>query len=118
MRDEWASAHHNRNNDMMTMTMHRRHASRVGHAGSLRSSQGLTSRSQNESGLDRSATLNLAARAMKLKMGTKGLEGRLGLARQREVSERRQVGDAEGVINRTSGAEKPWWKDVTMEEGV
>ena len=74
---------------------------------------------RHSSGLDRGATLNLAARAMKLRLGTKGLDGRL---RQREVSERRQVGDAEGVVNpQDGGGEKgktPWWKNVTMEEGT
>lgn len=69
--------------------------------------------------LDRSASLNLAARAMKLKMKTsKG-----GETRQREVSERRQVGDAESLVNPPAsamgdGKETPWWRNVGMEEGL
>ena len=35
----------------------------------------------------------------------------------REVSERRQVGDAEEMFAGKAG-EKPWWRNVTMEEGV
>ncbi|KAI6859477.1 hypothetical protein KC334_g21597 [Hortaea werneckii] len=79
------------------------------------SSSGLTRRvGKNE--LDRASSLNLAARAMKLKLKTKGLDQGL---RQREVSERRQVGDAESVVNSQSGrAGEPWWRNVTMEEGV
>lgn len=34
----------------------------------------------------------------------------------REVSERRQVGDAEDMFR--DKAEKPWWRNVTMEEGM
>jgi len=90
--------------------------------GDSRSSQGLTQVGRrNESGLDRASSLNLAARAMKLKLKTKGLEGQ---QKQREVSERRQVGDAESVVNPmmpTRGVSKddtPWWKNVTMEEGM
>lgn len=33
----------------------------------------------------------------------------------REVSERRQVGDAEEMFAK---GERPWWRNVTMEEGV
>ncbi|KAI7537790.1 pyruvate dehydrogenase kinase-like protein, partial [Hortaea werneckii] len=74
------------------------------------SSSGLTRRvGKNE--LDRASSLNLAARAMKLKLKTKGLDQGL---RQREVSERRQVGDAESVVNSQSGrAGEPWWRNVT-----
>ena len=86
-----------------------------------RSSPGLT-RIGTESGLDRSASLNLAARAVKMRGGR---HDSLMNARQREVSERRQVGDAEEVVNspaRTGkdgrGGEEPWWKNVSMEEGM
>ena len=34
----------------------------------------------------------------------------------REVSKRSQVGDAEEMFAETG--EKPWWRNVTMEEGV
>jgi len=81
-----------------------------------RSSQGLT-RVGRLNELDRGASLNLAARAMKLKMKTtKGFD-----VRQREVSERRQVGDAESVINapeQSTGGGTPWWRNVGMEEGM
>lgn len=79
------------------------------------SSSGLT-RVGRQAGLDRAGSLNLAAKAMKLKLKTKGLDAGL---KQREVSERRQVGDAESVVNaQSSRADEPWWKNVTMEEGV
>ena len=81
-----------------------------------RSSQGLT---RQLGGLDRSASLNLAARAMKLKIKP-GKSGSDRDQKVREVSERRQVGDAEDVVNPTSEgkAGEPWWKNVTMEEGM
>ncbi|KAK4548017.1 hypothetical protein LTR36_010737 [Oleoguttula mirabilis] len=94
-------------------------------AGYSRSSPGLTTRvgrtTTATSELDRSASLNLAARAMKLKMKTgKGRE-----AKPREVSERRQVGDAESIVNPPAtmhaagdGSTLPWWRNVTMEEGL
>jgi pyruvate dehydrogenase kinase 2/3/4 len=50
----------------------------------------------------------LAMKAMKLK-----LSGQVS----REVSERRQVGDAEEMFAE-KGAEKPWWRSVGMDEGV
>ena len=88
------------------------------------SSPGLTRNIGTEAGLDRSASLNLAARAMKMR-GKGGQQSSLMNARQREVSARRQVGDAEDVVNspaRTGkdgrGGEEPWWKNVSMEEGM
>lgn len=50
----------------------------------------------------------LAYKAMRLK-----LSGQL----PREVSERRQVGDAEAMFSARDG-EKPWWRNVGMEEGM
>ena len=35
----------------------------------------------------------------------------------REVSERRQVGDLEDMLADKNG-EKPWWRNVGMEEGM
>lgn len=35
-----------------------------------------------------------------------------------EVSERRQVGDAESMVNDESGGKGAWWRNVTMEEGL
>ncbi|KAH7075559.1 pyruvate dehydrogenase kinase-like protein [Paraphoma chrysanthemicola] len=49
----------------------------------------------------------LAIKAMKLK-----LSGQVS----REVSERRQVGDAEEMF--AEGGGKPWWRSVGMDEGV
>ena len=63
----------------------------------IRSSQGLTQ--------DNSQSRILGTnKNMKLK-----LSGQLA----REVSERRQVGDLEEMFS-----EKPWWRDVGMDEGV
>ena len=53
-------------------------------------------------------SLAMASRAMKLKRDE-----------TREVSERRQVGDAEEMVNGSdSQGATPWWKNVTMEEGM
>ncbi|KAK0257110.1 hypothetical protein LTR01_000367 [Friedmanniomyces endolithicus] len=76
-----------------------------------RSSQGLT-RVGRHYELDRGASLNLAARAMKLKLKTKGLG---------EAIRQKEVGDAEMLVNAlpAGGKEKaPWWKNVTPEEGT
>lgn len=51
----------------------------------------------------------MASRAMRLK-----LSGKLS-GKDWEVSERRQVGDAEVMVNKGSGA---WWRRVGMEEGL
>lgn len=65
-------------------------------------SQGLT-----RSGSTRSSNF-LASKAMRLK-----LSGKLS----REVSERRQVGDAEEMFGERGREGQPWWKNVGMEEG-
>jgi pyruvate dehydrogenase kinase 2/3/4 len=49
----------------------------------------------------------LASKAMRLK-----LSGQVS----REISERRQVGDAEDMFAKQT--EKPWWRNVGMEEGM
>jgi hypothetical protein len=51
----------------------------------------------------------MASRAMRLK-----LSGKLS-GKDWEISERRQVGDAEAMVNKGSGA---WWRHVGMEEGL
>jgi pyruvate dehydrogenase kinase 2/3/4 len=55
----------------------------------------------------------LASKAMKLK-----LSGQIS----REISERRQVGDAENMFKESREGEgmsgKPWWRNVGMEEGM
>lgn len=69
-------------------------------------SQGLAQSSYGSK--KRSGNPFLASKAMRLK-----LSGQLS----REVSERRQVGDAEEMFAKKSG-DKPWWRNVGMEEGV
>lgn len=50
----------------------------------------------------------MASRAMRLKT-----------RESREISARRQVGDAEDMLQGgDSAGKKPWWKNVTMEEGM
>ena len=99
-------------------------------AADSRSSQGLTRVGrQNEtstgavskqqldrrSGLDRSASLTMKHKAMKRK-------GMSAEVRMREVSERKQVGDAESLVNQPSSLDdagkQPWWRNVGMEEGL
>lgn len=75
-----------------------------------RSSQGLTrvGRQQREM-----PSLTLSSMAMKLK--SRGGGGVGDATKGREVSARRQVGDAESMVNPT---ETPWWRQVGMEEGI
>lgn len=92
MRDEWTNG-----------SSHKAGAAGVT---ASRSSQGLTrvGRQQREM-----PSLTLSSMAMKLKSrGGDAVQGR-------EVSERRQVGDAESMVN-PSGT--PWWRNVGMEEGM
>ena len=58
--------------------------------------------------MDRIQALTMARKALRLKPIT------------REISERRQVGDAADMLaGRMRGREgQPWWKNVTMEEGM
>jgi len=70
----------------------------------IRSSRGLAHGNPYSS---RSKSL-LASRAMRLK-----LSGQLNM----EVSERRQVGDAEEMLAE-KGAMVPWWRNVGMDEGM
>ena len=86
-----------------------------------RSSQGLTrvgrqseSSSNRGGNLDRSASLTLAHKGMRLK--SKGL----GDLKTREVSERRQVGDAESMVNEPGGdgeeGKGRWWRNVGYDD--
>lgn len=72
------------------------------------------------SGLDRSASLTMARKAMRLKQMPGG--GGEGTKVKREVSERRQVGDAESLVNVPSSVDdpgrSPWWRHVDMGEGL
>lgn len=73
----------------------------------------------HEHGLDRGASLTMAHMAMKQKnRGERRKGGSLANVSHREVSERRQVGDAAGMVNPSSGKGlgEPWWKNVDMEE--
>lgn len=70
----------------------------------IRSSQGLAHGSSYGS---KSPSL-FALKAMRLK-----LSGQVSM----EVSERRQVGDAEEMF-REKGSPAPWWRNVGMEEGM
>jgi pyruvate dehydrogenase kinase 2/3/4 len=65
-------------------------------------------RTQGTSRYGARPTSVLAMKAMKLK-----LSGQVS----REVSERRQVGDAEEMFA-DKGAGRPWWRSVGMDEGV
>ena len=56
-----------------------------------------------------SISTTMASRAMRLK-----LSGKLS-GKDWEISERRQVGDTEAMVNKGSGA---WWRHVGMEEGL
>jgi hypothetical protein len=61
--------------------------------------------------------LTLAARGKRLKPSPSHEMG------SREVSERRQVGDAESLVNMQGGSgtgkpEQRWWRNVGMEEGL
>jgi pyruvate dehydrogenase kinase 2/3/4 len=58
-------------------------------------------------GAHNTSTSFLASKAMRLK-----LSGQLS----REVSERRQVGDAEEMF--ADKGETPWWRNVGMDEGL
>ena len=51
----------------------------------------------------------MASKAMRLK-----LSGKLS----REVSERRQVGDAEEMFQDRGEGGLPWWRNVGMDEGL
>nr|POE90607.1 hypothetical protein CFP56_60220 [Quercus suber] len=79
----------------------------------------------HEHGLDRGASLTMAQKAMTSKSKKDGgggggaggkKKGSLVNVSQREVSERRQVGEVEGAVNAGKDENDPWWKHVDMEE--
>jgi hypothetical protein len=100
MRDEW-----------MNGSSQSRGSGFAGSSGmaTSRSSQGLTrvGRQQREM-----PSLTLSSMAMKLKSRAGSSGGDFG--KGREVSARRQVGDAESMVNPVT----PWWRNVGMEEGI
>jgi pyruvate dehydrogenase kinase 2/3/4 len=83
----------------------------------IRSSRGLAegnssllhNSSSSKSSLKRDYNPFLATKAMKLK-----LSGNIS----REISERRQVGDAEDMFKESRQGDKPWWRNVGLEEGM
>jgi len=107
MRDEWKSTVFNGHNTKPQLGSY--------------SSQGLTraGRQQIESSGagDKIAGITMAQRAMRLKGGNAAWD-----LTHREVSARRQVGDAAESVNAppSTGDDgvRPWWKDVGMEEGM
>ena len=103
MRDEWTT--------------------KYGTAVDSRSSQGLTrvgrqTESNRTGDLDRSASLTLARKGMRLKGKS------MGDLSNREVSARRQVGDAESMVNQPDsmgdapGGSPRWWRNVGMDEAL
>lgn len=125
MRDEWLAAATQRRQ----IPTHLFHDSRYPDAGvgggsgataNSPSSQGLTRPGQSRQQTERYPALTMIRRGMRLKGGDEGA---------REISARRMVGDVESVVNRpdTTGGdeegqnmsgEKPWWRNVGMEEGL
>ena len=109
MRDEWTS-NLVRNNDGVAT-----YGPVEGPQVDSRSSRGLT-RVGRQNELNRAAGLAMAHKAMRLKSRTNA--GAQVDSRPREVSERRQVGDAESLVNNTGTNSQPWWRNVGMEEGL
>jgi pyruvate dehydrogenase kinase 2/3/4 len=75
----------------------------------LRSSSNSNNSSSRSSSIKRDYNPFLATKAMKLK-----LSGNVS----REISERRQVGDAEDMFKESREGDKPWWRNVGLEEGM
>jgi len=75
---------------------------------------------------DRIQHLTMASKAMKLKPIVKNVNNNTNTSKGRDqwqISERRQVGDAEEMMYPSSRAPNdksgnPWWKNVGMEEGL
>jgi hypothetical protein len=102
MRDEW------KNGSLIALPAEpAASAARMDVQSSRPSSQGLTRR-QSE--------LPSLTMAMSLKKKTKG-KGAMQMT-HREISERRQVGDAESLVNPQGGPGEPWWRHVGMDEGL
>ena len=115
MRDEWIQQNNFASDSRSSQGLTRQQG---GSGGSGRLGEPGGSRLDKRSGLDRSASLTMAHKAMKLKF--KGSTGG-GEGRKREVSERRQVGDAESVNQPSSvddAGKSPWWRHVDMGEGL
>ena len=110
MRDEWTAKENETGGDSRSS----QGLTRVGRQ--TESTAKATATTAKSGGLDRGASLTLARKGMRLK--SKGV----GDLKNREVSERRQVGDAESVVNQPNGAEgkgaQPWWRNVGMDEGL
>ncbi|PSK36108.1 hypothetical protein B9Z65_5923 [Elsinoe australis] len=86
-------------------------------ATSSRSSSNSSSKKNND--INRIQSLTMATKAMRLKPMNRDV------IREREVSERRQVGDMEEIMasggskgSGNDGTPTPWWKNVGMDEGL
>lgn len=116
MRDEWN----------MVLNGQQRTIERPQQPATRQHTQGLTRTGrQIESGIgggDRIAGLTMASRAKRLKSISGSSGSGMGDLRNREVSPRRQVGDAADEINppppSSGDGTTPWWKNVGMEEGM
>jgi hypothetical protein len=77
--------------------------------------QGLTQSTTTPNGdlANKSANISMAmaSKAMKLKLSGK-------VSAPREVSPRKQVGDAEAMFVEGEGGKGAWWRNVGMEEGM
>jgi ABC-type glutathione transport system ATPase component len=73
--------------------------------------QGLTQRKQNGSGSIDARSLNLSMRVKRLK-----LSGKVNVAP--DMSTRKQVGEAEAMLGEGGSGKTPWWRNVSMEEGM
>jgi len=85
-------------------------------------SQGLTGSGGTTTPMTQSATTASASAQRKrqqsiesLTLAHKAKAKKLKDVSYREISERRQVGDVAGLLNRQA---QPWWRNVTMEEGL
>ena len=64
---------------------------------------------ESKAAMAASASIGLAMKSKAMQLKLKGSS--------REVSERRQVGDAEALVNDPQEG-KRWWRDVGMDEGL
>lgn len=114
MRDEWTNGISNAdaNDNSTSDSRSSRGLTRSDDARYSESGSGSSNSSAGLGGLDRSASLTLAhksSRGMRLK--------------NREVSARKMVGDAEDLVNSQTtvtekGGAQPWWRNVGMDEGL
>lgn len=68
-------------------------------------------------GLTRNSGKSISAQSQALTMASRVKRLKLDNTMSWEVSERRQVGDAESMVNEGT-MKDAWWRNVGMEEGV